>query len=320
MTFLGQSLHWARLIPRSELWPSAVGGASVDPQAIKHLAGLPKLIQSCCILVIKPAGFLANPHASPTTLGELRAGSMRSVCVDASVWPGTGLCRARRCAAVPSANGSRGTGFAGVNRSIPLTQAGHSGRTTRGAGLSDQDHGVRSIRRARGRQGRGCACHPQSQEARQVGRQHQGGGHSSLAIRTLDDEAAEIENLSKDDPRYRKADRIVDVLSGQEPDPTAGATHFLNPTIVRKRRGGSLPPWAKGDGQAMAGIRSIRPMEAGRCRWKPCSWPTRRRAPRRQPRMRDISPRAPLDGTCRRDAVTASPALPADNTVQIVAR
>ncbi len=60
---------------------------------------------------------------------------------------------------------------------------------------------------------------------------------------------SEIENLSKDDPRYRKAARIADdVLSGQEPDPTAGATHFLNPTIVRKRRGGSLPNWARGRG------------------------------------------------------------------------
>ena len=35
----------------------------------------------------------------------------------------------------------------------------------------------------------------------------------------------------------------------QIPDPTAGATHFLNPTIVRKRRGGSLPEWARGEGQ-----------------------------------------------------------------------
>ncbi len=45
--------------------------------------------------------------------------------------------------------------------------------------------------------------------------------------------------LSPSDPRYRDAARIADaVLSGQIPDPTAGATHFLNPTIVRKRRGG----------------------------------------------------------------------------------
>ena len=56
--------------------------------------------------------------------------------------------------------------------------------------------------------------------------------------------------LSPSDPRYRDAARIADaVLSGEFPDPTAGATHFLNPTIVRKRRGGSLPEWARGEGQ-----------------------------------------------------------------------
>jgi conjugal transfer mating pair stabilization protein TraG len=56
--------------------------------------------------------------------------------------------------------------------------------------------------------------------------------------------------LAPNDPRYRDAARIADaVLSGQIPDPTAGATHFLNPTVVRKRRGGSLPEWARGEGQ-----------------------------------------------------------------------
>src|SRR5680860_365792 len=59
----------------------------------------------------------------------------------------------------------------------------------------------------------------------------------------------EIEALSLNDPRYQSAAIIADaVLSGQTPDPTAGATHFLNPTIVWERRGGSLPLWASGDG------------------------------------------------------------------------
>jgi N-acetylmuramoyl-L-alanine amidase len=59
----------------------------------------------------------------------------------------------------------------------------------------------------------------------------------------------EIEELSPHDPRYQSAATIADaVLSGQTPDPTAGATHFLNPTIVRERRGGALPPWARGEG------------------------------------------------------------------------
>ena len=60
----------------------------------------------------------------------------------------------------------------------------------------------------------------------------------------------EMEKLSPDDPRYEAAARIADaVLTGQTPDPTAGATHFLNPTVVRQRRGGSLPSWARGEGQ-----------------------------------------------------------------------
>ena len=60
----------------------------------------------------------------------------------------------------------------------------------------------------------------------------------------------EMERLSPNDPRYQSAAQIADaVLSGQRPDPTAGATHFLNPTIVRQRQGGSLPSWARGEGQ-----------------------------------------------------------------------
>lgn len=60
----------------------------------------------------------------------------------------------------------------------------------------------------------------------------------------------EMEELSADDTRYRDAARIADaVLSGKMRDPTAGATHFLNPVIVRARRGGSLPSWARGNGK-----------------------------------------------------------------------
>jgi conjugal transfer mating pair stabilization protein TraG len=60
----------------------------------------------------------------------------------------------------------------------------------------------------------------------------------------------QMQSLSPSDPLYQEAARIADaVLSGQMPDPTAGATHFLNPKIVRQRRGGSLPAWARGEGQ-----------------------------------------------------------------------
>ena len=60
----------------------------------------------------------------------------------------------------------------------------------------------------------------------------------------------EIKGLSPKDPRYEDAAEIVDsVISGRIPDPTAGATYFLNPVIVRQRRGGSLPLWADGRGR-----------------------------------------------------------------------
>jgi hypothetical protein len=60
---------------------------------------------------------------------------------------------------------------------------------------------------------------------------------------------AEMESLDVEDYRYRNAARIADaVLAGQLPDPTTGATHFLNPTIVRQRRDNSLPVWAAGGG------------------------------------------------------------------------
>ena len=60
----------------------------------------------------------------------------------------------------------------------------------------------------------------------------------------------EIKRLSSDDPRYLEAAETADaVLLGRIPDPTAGATHFLNPVVVRQRRNGSLPSWADSAGQ-----------------------------------------------------------------------
>jgi spore germination cell wall hydrolase CwlJ-like protein len=74
----------------------------------------------------------------------------------------------------------------------------------------------------------------------------------------------EMEKLSPDDPRYQNAARIADaVLTGQMPDPTAGATHFLNPTVVRQRRGGSLPSWARGEGQPIGRHIFYSPSESG---------------------------------------------------------
>jgi spore germination cell wall hydrolase CwlJ-like protein len=74
----------------------------------------------------------------------------------------------------------------------------------------------------------------------------------------------EMEELSPNDPRYQTAARIADaVLAGQIPDPTAGATHFLNPIVVRQRHGGSLPSWASGEGVSIGSHAFYSPDDAG---------------------------------------------------------
>lgn len=56
----------------------------------------------------------------------------------------------------------------------------------------------------------------------------------------------ELLAISPASPAYRETSDIVDMArSGDIPDPTNGATHFLNPQIVMQRRGGSLPSWAQ---------------------------------------------------------------------------
>jgi len=134
---------------------------------------------------------------------------------------------------------------------------------------------------------------------------------------------SEIENLSTDDPRYRKAARIADdVLSGQEPDPTAGATHFLSPTIVRQRRGGSLPRWARGDGQPI-GRHTFYSPEASHAVPLQAVLLADAAADSKSiaPEAGETAQSAPLDGGCRKDALAAtSPGLPAGSAEQLVAR
>lgn len=58
----------------------------------------------------------------------------------------------------------------------------------------------------------------------------------------------ELLGYSAESPEYKRAARVVDrVVAGTDPDPTSGALNFLNEDVARERRGGSLPPWAKGN-------------------------------------------------------------------------
>lgn len=57
--------------------------------------------------------------------------------------------------------------------------------------------------------------------------------------------SAELQGYKPQSAAYRNVGDIVDMAaSGDLPDQTSGATHFLNADIVRQRRGGSLPDWA----------------------------------------------------------------------------
>ena len=74
----------------------------------------------------------------------------------------------------------------------------------------------------------------------------------------------QMEELSANYARYQTAAPIADaVLARQIPDPTAGATHFLNPIVVRQRRDGSLPSWANGEGVLIGHHAFYAPAEAG---------------------------------------------------------
>jgi spore germination cell wall hydrolase CwlJ-like protein len=56
----------------------------------------------------------------------------------------------------------------------------------------------------------------------------------------------ELLAINPNSAAYRNVGDIVDMSnSGDIPDPTGGATHFLQENVVRQRRGGSLPDWAQ---------------------------------------------------------------------------
>ena len=60
----------------------------------------------------------------------------------------------------------------------------------------------------------------------------------------------ELLSLDPDSPEYQNA--AFALQQAMQGDITGGATHFLNPEVVRDRRGGSLPAWAQGEGLTIA--------------------------------------------------------------------
>lgn len=57
-------------------------------------------------------------------------------------------------------------------------------------------------------------------------------------------------SIPKHAPLYQSVRKLVlGCINGTHSDPTEGATHFLEPDIVRSRTGGTLPKWAQGNGR-----------------------------------------------------------------------
>lgn len=57
-------------------------------------------------------------------------------------------------------------------------------------------------------------------------------------------------SIKTDSSLYQTVKKLViGCINGTHLDPTDGATHFLEPTIVKSRTGGTLPKWAQGEGR-----------------------------------------------------------------------
>jgi hypothetical protein len=255
-------------------------------------------VRSLCVVFVAASAVLGNASPVHAALGD-----------------------ASRCLLPPAAAGIED--LAGVNSTIPLLKPGSADYDS-----EERDYLIRTlVFEASGEpeEGKAAVVHVILNRTR-LGKW--GDNIKEVVTRPWQFEPwmtrrSEIESLSRSDPRYRKAARIVDdVLSGQEPDPTAGATHFLNPTIVRQRRGGSLPNWARGDGQPI-GRHTFYSPEANQA--VPLDAillaDAAANAPSIVPEARDANDSASVAAGCRKDDITAtSPALPRQDAVQFVAR
>lgn len=71
----------------------------------------------------------------------------------------------------------------------------------------------------------------------------------------------ELLGLRPEQEAYQRAAEAL--MAAEQADVTGGATHFLNPDIVRQRRGGSLPKWASGEPVAVIGQHNFYIPEGG---------------------------------------------------------
>ncbi len=67
----------------------------------------------------------------------------------------------------------------------------------------------------------------------------------------------ELNAISPSSPAYQKVASVVDsVVAGKVPDPTGGATHFIDPKL-QTGRGDAIPTWAQGTPNATIGAHSF---------------------------------------------------------------
>jgi hypothetical protein len=296
-------------------------------EAFQHVRRLPKLVLKLLLYRHKISALFVEVARSSSTIKETCVRSLCVVFVAASAFLGNvtpvhaALGDASRCLLPPAAAGIED--LAGVNSTIPLLKPALADYDP-----EERDYLIRTlVFEASGEpvEGKAAVVHVILNRMR-LGKW--GANIKEVVTRPWQFEPwmtrrSEIESLSSSDPRYRKAARIVDdVLSGQEPDPTAGATHFLNPTIVRQRRGGSLPNWARGDGQPI-GRHTFYSPEAGQA--VPFDAillaDAAANAPSIVPQAREATHSASVAAGCRKDDITAtSPGLPRQDAVQFVAR
>lgn len=99
-----------------------------------------------------------------------------------------------------------------------------------------------------GPEGLAAAAHVMANRSRLTGTSIGGVVTAPGQFQPWGDQATRQRLLAMNPEQYAQARQVLQgVLSGQIPDPTGGATHFLNPEMTRQQNGGRLPAWAPPD-------------------------------------------------------------------------
>lgn len=133
----------------------------------------------------------------------------------------------------------------------PAPAAATTPASTVGDPTDDDDAAVRTIigeAAGQGEAGMAGVAHVVRNRARQSGMTPRQVVLAPSQFEPWQTRRAELMGIDRNSPQYQEALRVWRASGdGSLPDPTGGADHFLNPQVVRQRRGGSLPSWAQGE-------------------------------------------------------------------------